>query len=299
MNLKKNFYYIILIIFFTYVAIIFYKNWNYITSYEWQFHPVDLILVIIFLIPIYFINVLAWHYILLSLNQNINYKDNLRIWTFSNLARFIPGSVFQYPSRVLFLQKYNIPKKVSVVALFLEFALNIGVGIFVIALFSLFTRPSNNLDYAIQMSSLIVLLGIFCWLILLNNLSKQIIKLLNRFGIDLPQISIKYLVYACILFFILFILGGISLLFVTRNITPVELNSIFEFIKIYALSWLIGYLVVLAPGGLGVQEITMSTLLGKIIPVPVALIIVIVFRIVLYISELIALSVGLYLNRKK
>ena len=51
---------------------------------------------------------------------------------------------------------------------------------------------------------------------------------------------------------------------------PLSVQFLPYVIVVYTLSWLLGYIAFLAPGGLGVQELSMATLLSFYLPVGLA-----------------------------
>lgn len=287
-----------------------YRNWPTIKSFPWIFHYQNLVLLIIFLLPIYAINAFSWHLLLKALGAKTSYLKNFRIWVFSNYGRFLPGVIWQYAGRVYLSSQAGIPKTIVTTAVVFEALLTIIVAALVI-LISLLILPlpvqlqeSQNFFIAVAFTAFGLLL---ITLFLLSN-EKFFIKVLfclqkitKKVDITLIKIQIikKLLPVLIFSFFLEFLFGGSVLFFLSRFAVALPFSSYPLFIGIYAASWLLGYITFFAPSGLGVQEITLAGLLSFYTPFPIASVIAVAFRISLMTSETFALLFNLLISKKK
>ena len=85
---------------------------------------------------------------------------------------------------------------------------------------------------------------------------------------------------------------GISFGFVLPGFSP---NTILIYISIYVFGWIVGYLAVFAPGGIGIRETVLVWMLGGIVESDLAIVFSSVHRFVFVLVEILlgAVSVGL------
>ena len=86
-------------------------------------------------------------------------------------------------------------------------------------------------------------------------------------------------------FILQFLFAGSVLFLVAGAVARLPLSLYPTFVAIFTISWLAGYLTFLTPAGLGVQEVSMATLLSFYLLLPVAGIVAVVFRVCLMLAE--------------
>jgi glycosyltransferase 2 family protein len=289
MNLKKVVSILLITVSVGFLSFNIYKNIGEVKNYHWQFSAINILFIILTAAPIYLVNGLSWHLIVRSIGGKVSFWENFKIWMYSNLGRFIPGGVWQYPMRVVLLAEKKENKALATTAVVLEALFNLIVG----AIISIGSLLFFN--FKIQQNILLLILGLLiCFLGILFIFSSKklsticlsiIAKLLNK-EIKAVIIDIKFIPIILLTFTLQFILGGALLFFLTNGFVSLNLLRMFEFIGIYASSWLIGYVTIFAPGGLGIQEVSIATLLSSFVPIGLASIIAIMLRILIYISEI-------------
>jgi uncharacterized membrane protein YbhN (UPF0104 family) len=83
------------------------------------------------------------------------------------------------------------------------------------------------------------------------------------------------------------ILSGISVFLLIEVFFDVPQISLFQVICGFALSWVIGFVVPGAPGGVGIREATFVLLFRQSMPESVALQVIVLFRLVTIAADLI------------
>ena len=114
--------------------------------------------------------------------------------------------------------------------------------------------------------------------------------------------SLKITEYILVLplFLANFILNGLALIFLVFAFTGnLEIEKLFIFSGLYALSWLVGYLSFFAPGGIGVTEVVLTLLLSLHFPLPLASSIAVIYRFLLVISEMAIFMITLKIKHSK
>lgn len=279
------------------------KNLNQVEVIRFDFSIVNVSLLLLCLFPIYFVNVLSWHLITKSLGAKLTFFQNLEIWMYSNLSRFIPGGFWQYPSRVYLLNKKGVSKTLSTTAVALEgiFNLMIGGAIVVGSIFLFGLDVDENIFELTLLFILffLIILFIFVNQMTINWLNKFFTRIFKKNKIELVVLPGKFLIPICISFFFQYFFSGASLFFLTQGFFQLPYNLVINFIGIFTFSWLLGYITLFAPGGLGVQEISLASLMSNYMPFVLGSLIAIVFRILLYITEFITLVLIVLIKRFK
>ena len=261
-----------------------FDNWQeFIQSVE-NFNLFPIILSLGLLLIFYVIHSIIWKIIIKNLGYEISIKKAIKIRSISEIGRYTPGKIWHFLGRAYFSKKVGIPKTTTLTSLVIE---TLSMMASAIAIFLLFSPG------IVKMNAPAVLLILLACLIILrsekfNNLINKILikkgKLKGKININIPWTS---LIIILILYGISWIIIGTSLLLTIKSIFPeIRYFSILNISGIFAVSWVIGYISFLTPGGIGVREGTMTILLASQFPQPIAILVPIIFRILTVISEL-------------
>ncbi len=278
-----------------YLSYVLYRDWRFLT--EQQFTPRYEIALFSFLLLIFYIPLLGavWGIIVKRLGQNIQIRDAMRVRTVGDLARYLPGKVWFFLGRLSLAQKEGVEKPAGFFSILIEVLANLVAGILVFFLtlpFLNFSKLPNN----IYLSFFFLPLG-------LVFLHPKVFSRLLNFGLRILkkksiEIELKYSLILSVVFFyfILWFLVGFSLFLLSKSIYPLGWGMLLPFTAIYAISWVIGFLSFITPAGLGVREGVFTFLLSAYVPVPIAIILSILTRVVITVAEVAA---ALFLVKKK
>lgn len=265
-------------------------NWNEALPYFRSFKYFPLILSFLTLLLIYPQSAFSWFTLTKKLGANISLKNAMYVWIVSNTSRYIPGTIWQYIGRVELAGRFGIPRKEGGVSILYETLLIIIAGCMV-SVFALSQWGTLNLK------PYMVLAGMLIPVVLLHpTISNKALELLSKLTkkekVSLIQIKIQDYIIVMPLFLLNFLLNGLGLMFLIYSFTG-KLENLFLLSGIYALSWLIGYFSIFAPGGLGVTEASLALLLSFQMPLPLASSIAIIYRFLLVIAELVTFIIAL------
>ena len=212
------------------------------------------------------------------------YPDVVRIVSFTHLAKYIPGGIWHFVGRFNAYNEREMKIKSSTRALVHENVWLLSGALFIGILFGgLSQQGKRYLEAAGIQTSIYVLLFLvlLLWIIVLFGY--------ERFFPSKRPIQYHLLILA-LLFAWLFL--GLSFGIVIPGFST---NTIFLSISIYVFGWIVGYLAIFAPGGIGVRESVLVWLLGGIIEPDLAIVFSSVHRFIIIIVEILlgAASVGL------
>lgn len=276
------------------------KDWSEVSSTLSQINLIWFIPAVIALVPVLPFSSLAWHLVISDLGGKIPFWRNFRVWILSNAARFLPGSVWQYPSRIYLASQVGTSIAVSSTCLIIEILLQVLAGAIIIFL----VIPLLPLELTITpLLSLLAIIPLLIFLFLpkvLDLIFPLLLRLYKKIKkaavVTEPPLLKRPPWQALLATFGTFILPGASLYFLIHAFTETSF-SLLTVIGIYAISWLTGYFVFIVPAGLGVADATLAALLGLFIPLPLSSLIVICFRFLLLVNELIMIATALFLSK--
>lgn len=234
-------------------------------------HPYAIFLAVLglsFLVVLYsYINAYIWKlYLDFFSGVHTSAYEVIAIYLKSNIAKYLPGNVIQYVGRNVLGKKLEIGQKSIVMATVAELV-SLVWGNIIFALVMSFQNTKSVVgrlwsEYSLRKSvSVITILGIvivvicICFLLKSGFIRKmrdnitgdKIKKVVRLFCIVFILYSIVFVVSALILFGIFYILNA-DIGF--ANVASAN-----------ALSWLAGYIVPGAPGGIGIREVVLVWLL--------------------------------------
>jgi len=230
----------------------------------------------------------AWTRIMHGINCDIKLVDSLKGYVISFLPRYVPGTVWGYLGRNEWLkQEFNTPYIISTLGSMLEVGLIVFTGLTLIILyyFSTFIHSYNYWLFLVLFVCFVVLLVWYIVNLILGiffaRYQKTDLTYLPR--IDLQTWSILYLLYI-----LLWNCYGIALFFLLRAFGVGNQGSIMDTTFIFTSAWLVGFIAIIVPSGLGVREFTMATLLVTTIMLPsdMAGTIAIISRFLTYLVEI-------------
>lgn len=295
-SIKKKAVTILVIIAFVFLFSKIYQEKEIFTNFNWRFDITSFVIMVVLLLLNYLSNIVAWHIILKSLHQKISFFEDFRIWALSSLTRFIPGKIWQYPGRIIMLSEAGVSTIVSGTAILAEILFNLTFGALVVL--------GSQIDTNYRLFYLVFILP-FIFLLLTNRFFlKRLIVLVkwlsgkNLKTLEQINFSYKYIPLIIISFVVRFVVPGGVLYFLIDALTPVNINLLPVFIGLFSLSWLIGYVSIFAPAGLGVAEITLAGLLSSYMPLSVASSVAVGFRIVNLLAEAILVVFIFFYNSR-
>jgi hypothetical protein len=211
---------------------------------------------------VYLAQMLAWRMIMRHLGVNLPLRDTVQGFYLSFLPRYIPGTIWGYWTRSQWLgQSYSVSYAVSGTGSVLEALALVSTGLSLAGVY-LSTRTSGYAQIALIFASA-SLLGLTCFVVpRLTTLIGQ--RLYKDKPAPLPS-KRAWLGpwFAALVFDIaLWTMFGTSLWLIGNSLSSSALYDLPLSVFASSLSWVIGFIVVFVPTGLGVRELTLSALLA-------------------------------------
>ncbi len=259
------------------------RSWREVPWDELSFDIVYLVLSFLFFGISFPTGTYAWRMILGYLGYRVAFKDALVVLALPLAGKYIPGKVWFSVGRMVLAKELGVPEQHTVVSIVIETAFLLGSSVVMFLLTLAFLPPNLPGNaylplIALPLCAVLVLPGVF---------SPVVNWFLRRWRMEEISWSITGvgMVKLLILFLIHWAVQGVGFYFLVRSFYPVDLGYLPVLCGIYALAWSLGFISLIAPGGLGIREGIMSFFLKMFFPLPVAVLIALIARVWTLVGE--------------
>jgi hypothetical protein len=232
----------------------------------------------------------VWRRILAAWSARISFADATRIWCVSNLGKYVPGKVWQIAAMGKLAHDIQVPAAAAAGSAVLNTVVNIGIGfaVGVVAGFRALDRMSGGYG-TIGVAITVV---IICGVLLLPTLLPRITAIGERVrgkSLDLGTLPPRAVYIAIVGNIAAWILYGWSFQLLVHGVLGHTSGTLSNYVAAYALSYVMGYLVFVVPGGIGVREGVQTTALTvmQLATAPEALLVSVSSRLWLTVLEVI------------
>lgn len=248
----------------------------------------------------------AWGWILAYLNYPQPHFWSMGVYLRTNIAKYLPGNIWHFVSRVRDSQAREIPLGISVLSVVLEAFLMMAAAS-ILAL-------GSSLPWFLRGSGIVMVLGVLhpaCLSPVLQRLERSKRQQLQQSlgvsaatdrnppgnpsgnpadNLSAPRLSYPWQPLGGELIFVL--LRSIGFLTIVLALHPLPWAHWGSLISGFSVAWVLGLVIPGAPGGLGVFEATAILLLEGFLPASVVLATVAIYRVMSTLAEAIGAGLG-------
>jgi hypothetical protein len=234
--------------------------------------PNFLIASVLFALFLFAFRSLVWRRIINRFGYRIPLAPATRIWSSSELARYIPGVIWQMAGRVYLVKPYGVPGSVCAASQVLELVIfllaNILLGFACLVVFGIRHIHGDARLWMYALGLLIPLLALLLHPRIFYGLMNRVMARLKKppltsrlSGVELSRLLLWNILG-------LLVQSVAVFLIVAR---PLELHWAKWYVVTgaYSLAWCAGFLAVLNPGGLGVREAVFIAMMNVTVPADV------------------------------
>jgi uncharacterized membrane protein YbhN (UPF0104 family) len=273
-----------------------YSHWNDLSSYKWQL-DYRWFFVSTLLVSIAILSLAAWWILSLRLlREHISWKYGIKIWALSQLAKYLPGGIWNYVSRMYACDRAGLLKRSTIISLAIEAVLRVQSGI-IVFLVSLPFWPTK--EWFQPNAFLVLATALLMSLLLLNPYSlKKALKLgsqvLRTPLNDFASLEYKHIIGLLGGHILTVVSVGIAFYLMIMSVYYVPITAALPVTGMLAISVIAGFLNPLTPQGFGTREALLIVLLSYYLPVPVAVVVALLSRLWLIISEVLSALVVMF-----
>jgi uncharacterized membrane protein YbhN (UPF0104 family) len=196
----------------------------------------------------------AWRRLLAGWGQRIGFRPAARAWCLANLGRYVPGKVWSVTGLVMLAQRAGVRGSAAAASTVAFQALVLGTGVAVVAGATPHATSALRLviGFLVAAASLVVLVWgpTARWLGRTMSAANPLSPLpLSAVGAGAVMMLLGWLAY------------GLSFWLFVQGLLPEPRLSIAAASGVFTLSYILGTLALFAPGGIGVRELVLISLL--------------------------------------
>jgi hypothetical protein len=214
---------------------------------------------------------LSWRWILIGLGHRLPVAPATRIWSTSELARYVPGVIWQVVGRVYLCRPYGISGTICSTSQVLELAIFLLANILVAAsclLWFGWKMDPRARPYLMAAMSLLPVLLVLLHPRIFYGITNALLRKLGK-----PAIITRLSGRAMIGLVAWAVLGllwqSLALWLITAGPLGLKLAWWWMVAGAYCLAWCAGFLAILSPGGIGVREFVFVMTMLVVLPLPV------------------------------
>ncbi len=266
------------------------RHWRQVVVFDWDIDWVLLVISVLALAGVLAWGVVVWKLVLDRFEHPpIPLVQLLRIWYLSNLARYVPGKIWQFVGAAELARLAGISRAVILTSM----VVHMGFSLLAAAITSLLVLHVNGLPEGVPIAGLLALaLAAFALVHpgLLNRALALVARVTRRNvlgwdgrwrdGVLLLTLSVvSWMFYG----------AAFTLFF--HSVVGTTPGAILPLAGVNALSFLTGYVVFLTPAGLGAREGVMAVLLRPFAPAAVAAMVAVLSRLWTMVAELLGAAI--------
>lgn len=260
------------------------RDLDQLRDFRWEIRPLLLIGSILLNIFGLLWGVAAWKLLLGLLGYPISLAALARVWFISGLGRYIPGKIWQFVGAAHLGAGSGIPAAVTVTSLAAHtFFFFIGA-----LLVGAYLSPIAALGLDADLLLALRVLAPFLLFLVHPVVIRRVLSLIGRLsGREVGEWRGTWsgAVAVVLLGTVAWAITGLSLFLFIRSLVTIETSAAAMLIGINGLAFVAGYLVFIAPAGLGAKEGALAALLSLYLPVSVAAVIAVAARLWTVVAE--------------
>jgi hypothetical protein len=266
-------------------------NWSQLAAVTWRADVPLLLASAVLALAHLPLTALIWRRALGYLSLSVTPRWATRAYLIAQLGRYVPGGVWDVAGRVYLASERGLPRGPVSVTILVEMVLGVVTGA-LIFLLSLAWWDRVVPPEALAVSLAFAALGLASLHpSILGPVLNLAARLLKRETALLPFTYRQVLLLALWHFLVRLTIGLAFYLFAAA-LTPLDLRLMPVMAGIFVAAWVMGFVVIIAPQGLGVREGVMVFLMSFYMPVAVASVIAVAFRLWLSLRDLAMAAIG-------
>jgi uncharacterized membrane protein YbhN (UPF0104 family) len=275
---------LVLLVLFGGLALALRGSWARLGEFSWQLDPWAVGASFATMVVASVWAALAWLVVARALGARLDLWPALRIYSTSNLGKYLPGKVLHAAARVYLCQQQGVPTSVASAGVAVDVVLYVAAALLIVAL-AVPTVLGSVAELDAAVVTLVAAVGLVTGLGLLHPaLLNAAFGLLSRLAPSrsLPRVTIGYgtVLRAFMLYLALWLLYGIGFYASASAVYPIGWSTLPLLGGAYALSYLVGTAIAILPAGAVVREGVLTLVLAQVMPEPAALAAAVLVRLV-------------------
>jgi uncharacterized membrane protein YbhN (UPF0104 family) len=219
----------------------------------------------VIVLGVYALLVQTWRVLLVEANESLSFWRAARIWSISNLWRYVPGKLWQIPAMSELARRDNVSPAAAAGSAVLNTVLNIATGLAIVLVLGWrwLDRINPNARVVAIALMIVAVIGLAFLPFVLTRFSSWVVRLSGR-EVRLTSPPVRTIAVATTGNLIAWTMYGIAFMWLVRGVIGDAPGATWQYVAVYCASYVVGYLVLIAPGGIGPREGVMVALLPSL-----------------------------------
>jgi glycosyltransferase 2 family protein len=276
------------------------RNWDELRTQPLvlELRPGYLLASVLLVWAMYAFLIWAWRFMLESWGQELNGWTAARIWTVSNLGKYLPGKVWAIAGMALMAQQAGVAAWAATGSAVVLQVLAIGTGAALVGLTGAVALEAAHPGARLALGALVVASAVGVGLVLWPPVVRRLLRMARVPAEAVMAPKPEGVIAGIVVNAVAWIGYGTSLWLLARGILPATQLGLLRAIAVFTASYLAGFLALLAPGGLGVREGLFILTLQQPLGIAAATALALASRLLLTITEFGAAAPFLLLSRR-
>ena len=235
----------------------------------------------------------SWRAVLAGWRQRLSFGAAARTWSLANLGRYVPGKVWSVAGLVVLAERAGVERAPAAASAFASQALAVGTGSAVVAACT--PHATSPLRLGVAVLAAAVTVGLLVW-----PPAVRLIGRLVQAERPLEPLRPAAVVAAAAFSLVGWVIYGAAFWALARGLVapPTAALSLPLAVGTFALGYILGWLALFAPGGVGVRELVFVGLLAPALGSGGAVAVSVASRILLTATEATAAALTFPLGNK-
>ena len=274
------------------IAISLYTNWNALSSFSWELNYPLFVVSLLLVSVMMFTLAVWWTFSIRSMQEQLGWREGTRIWAISQLAKYLPGGVWNYVGRAYATVRAGVSQQHSIVSLVIETILRLLAAIIVFfASLPLWPEADRSQLPLIFLVSALLMGLVALHPVILSWTANTALRVLRRQPVDLTAVKYRHIMRLLVGHVLTVVGAGIAFFLMVASVYPMPAHAALPLAGMLAISVVAGFLNPITPHGLGTREGVLILLLAFYVPMPVAIVIALLSRLWLTLAELIGVLI--------
>jgi hypothetical protein len=240
-------------------------------------------------------NALSWRAVMRALGLRSTRREAARVFFISQVGKYVPGSVWPVVAQAEFARDHGVDRVRALIGSLGAMVVGVVTAGVIGAVGTTVFVPGAFAAYW-WVLPIAAALGVLLVPSVLRRIVARAMRLRGGKG-EAPEIVGRDLAVAVLWSAAMWALLGIHAWILLRQVAPGPSISWWLATGVFALAWLVGFVVVFAPAGAGAREVALVFLLAAVATAPQALGFALASRVLMTLADAVALVIGLALRR--
>lgn len=210
----------------------------------------------------------VWQRILRGLGRAVPLRPIIRIWSVSELSRYVPGTIWQVLSRVVMIRPYGVSGPICTTSQFLELSLFLLANVLVAA--AALVWFAERIDeqarvWLLVAAGLAPVLAVVVHPAVYYRLANFVLKKAGRPPLA-ERLSGGAMLRLLASMIVALLWQGAAVFLLVQQALMLQPEEWWVVAAAYSLAWTAGFLAIWAPGGLGIRELVFVAAMGAVLP---------------------------------